>query len=392
MLFVGIDVAKEKHDCFMMDSDEVVHCNVLTFPSNKTGFEQLLATIKKAAGTEFPENVKVGLESTDHYSNNLIHFLKQSKLYVTVFNPLHINLFRKAMTLRKTKTDKCDARFIAEMLVTDRTKSYQEQSYHICELKSLTRNRFRLVGYRTRLKISFSRLLDIIFPELAAAVWSVNQSSVYALLKELPNSAAISACNVIKLSNILISGSKGKYRRAKADEIKALAKDSIGDNSPALAFELQQTLRLIQHVSEEITLADKQIKTIMLKLDSPVMSIPGISFTLGAVIVSEIGDISNFSNPSKLLAFAGCEPSQHQSGKYVANITPMVKRGSKYLRYALITAARLTAIKCPAFKAFQQRKLSEGKHHFVALSHTTRKLVRVLYHLLATNTPFNISI
>ena len=126
----------------------------------------------------------------------------------------------------------------------------------------------------------------------------------------------------------------------------------------------------------------------MLEIDSPVMTIPGISFVLGAIIISEIGDISNFQDPSKLLAFAGCEPSTYQSGKYLANITPMVKRGSKYLRYALLTATRLVSIKCPVIKNFLNLKVSQGKHYFVALSHAARKLVRIIFKLLNTNTAF----
>mgnify|MGYP000844164248 CR=1 FL=1 len=387
MLYVGIDVAKAKHDCCIMDSDGVVHCPNYTFSNSRQGFNDFIALVKKCNGNNL-NNVKVGLESTGHYSHNLIAFLKQSKLYVTVFNPLQVDLYHKAVTLRKTKTDKCDAKFICEMLFSDRNKSYQEQSYQISELKSLSRHRFRLVGYRSKLKISVTRIFDLVFPELSSVVWSVNQNSVYALALELPNTKAISQCNITRLTNLLIKTSYGKYRKEKALEIKQLATSSIGSNSPSLAFELQQTIRLVQNVSSEIELLEQQIKSLMLEIDSPVMTIPGISFVLGAIIISEIGDISNFENPSKLLAFAGCEPSTYQSGKYLANITPMVKRGSKYLRYALLTATRLVSIKCPVIKNFLNLKVSQGKHYFVALSHAARKLVRIIFKLLNTNTAF----
>jgi len=387
MLFVGIDVAKNEHECFIMDSDGTVFKNGFSFPNNRNGFDALFKAVMDCS---IPlDKIKVGLESTGHYSFNLAGFLKQSGFKVITFNPLQVNLYRKAVSLRKTKTDKNDARFIAEMLVSENSQSYSPVSYHISELKSLTRHRFRLIGYRSRLKIQISRLFDVVFPEIASIVWSVNQSSVYALALQLPNPAAIAACNLTKLTNILSKGSNGRYGKDKATEIRELAKKSIGSNSPAMAFELQQTIRLIQNVSLEIDILEEKIIAMMKEINSPIMQIKGISYTLAAMILAEIGDISNFATPSKLLAFAGCEPSTYQSGKFTANNTPMVKRGSAYLRYAILTAAKLVAIKCPAFTAYLHKKQDEGKHYFVALSHTGKKLVRVIFHLLKTNAAFN---
>ncbi len=63
-------------------------------------------------------------------------------------------------------------------------------------------------------------------------------------------------------------------------------------------------------------------------------------------------------------------------------IVKMVKRGSPYLRWALLEAARLISVKDPRFRAYYLKKKAEGKHHFVATSHVAKKLVRVLHHLL----------
>ena len=120
----------------------------------------------------------------------------------------------------------------------------------------------------------------------------------------------------------------------------------------------------------------------MLELDSPILSIPGISFTLGAMILEEIGDIKNFANPAKLLAFAGLDPSCYQSGKFITDKTPMVKHGSSYLRYALIQAAMSARRYAPEFKGYFDKKISENKHYFVAISHVAKKLVRVIFGLL----------
>lgn len=388
MLYVGIDVASQKHDCCILDGDGAVLVSNLTFSNSREGFETLYKTIVSHLPDNDITNAKIGLESTGHYSINLVSFLRERQLNITVFNPLHVNLHRKAQSLRKTKTDKTDARFLAVMLFSDESKSYSPVSYQISELKSLVRHRFRLIDSRTRHKVSISRLVTILFPELKTAVWSIHQNSSYALLQAFPTTKEIAGCHLTKLTNLLLSASKGKYGKEKATQLKTLAADSIGSNSESVGFELQQTIRLINSLQEEIDILDDKIKSIMLEINSPILSIPGISFVLGSIIIAEIGDISNFSSPAKLLAFAGLEPSTYQSGKYTAGNTPMVKHGSAYLRWAFLNAARLVAMRDETFKAYLNKKKSEGKHFFVALSHTGKKLVRVVFQLLSTDSIF----
>jgi transposase len=388
MICVGIDVAKNKHDCCILNSDGEIVKDVFTFPNNAEGYDNLYRAITDVVSVDDFYNVRIGLEATGHYSINLVAFIRSCGLEPTVFNPLSINLFRKAQTLRKTKTDKTDARFIAAMLLSQPSSPCVPVSYHISELKVLTRSRSRLVSQRSRLKTSLSRLLDVIFPELSGIVWSRNQKSVHALLLELPNPAAISACHLTRLTNILFTGSHGRYGRTKAVELKALAARSIGFNSPAMAFELQQTIRLILNVQQEINLLDRQIRLSVDALSSPLMSIPGISYTLAAIILAEIGDIARFDSPAKLLAFSGMEPSTYQSGKFTASNTPMVKRGSTYLRWALLQAARLVSMRDATFRDYMLKKKAQGKHHNVAVTHVGKKLVRVIFHMLKTNRCF----
>lgn len=385
MLFVGIDVAKNKHDCCIIDSNGVVYNDSLRIENSKIGFDSLIESIYLALDSKDISNVKIGLESTGHYSTNITNFLISKGFQVTTLNPLSTNLFRKAHTLRKTKTDKTDAKVIASMLFTDDSKSYSPVSYQISELKSLTRHRFRMIGYRSRLKISITRLVDIIFPELPSLVWSIHQASSYAVLLELPSPTDISNCHLTKLTNILSKASKGRYGKEKAIDFRNIAANSIGSSSRSVSFELQQTIRLVKSIQAEIDALDAQIKLAMQELNSPIMSIPGISFTLGAIILAEVGDIHRFSNPAKLLAFAGMEPSTYQSGKFNASHTPMVKRGSTYLRWAILQAVRLVSMKDLTFKNYLSNKQAQGKHYYVAISHAGKKLIRLIHSLLKNN-------
>ena len=165
MIYVGIDVAKDKHDCFITNSNGEVLFKSFTIPNNRAGFETLFQRIE--AVSDDLTKVKVGLEATGHYSYNLLGFLLDKGLTTFVFNPLHTNLYRKSLSLRKTKTDKVDSRTIATMMMSDMNlKSYSDTSYHNEELKSLTRYRFDKVKERAKLKSSVSRLVCILFPEL----------------------------------------------------------------------------------------------------------------------------------------------------------------------------------------------------------------------------------
>lgn len=384
MIYVGIDVAKDKHDCFIVSSEGEIIKDVFTFKNSVDGFKSFLAAIPDVP----KDKIKVGIEATGHYSLNLMRFITDNQLPLVVLNPLQTNLFRKAQTLRKSKTDKIDAKLIAHMLHSGNFKTHSNLSYHLSELKSLTRHKSRIKENLSKYKISLHRILDIMFPELISAVYSINQKSTYALLKNFSSKEAIASAHLTKLTNTLKKNSRGKYGKEKALLIKRTAAKSIGSDSRALSFELSQTISFIELYTLEIAKIDTEIKIIMDELQSPILSIPGISYGLGSIILSEIGDIKRFDSPSKLLAFAGLEPSTYESGKFVATDMRMVKRGSPYLRWALLEAGRLISMRDNTFKTYYQKKKDEGKHHYVVLSHVAKKLIRVLHYLLTNNIEF----
>lgn len=383
MIYVGIDVAKNKHDCAVMGSDGKIYEKVFEIENSLKGFQTLTTCLKP-----FPiENVKIGLEATGHYSQNIINFLKLSGYDLVVYNPLITSKYRKAFSLRKTKTDKMDARTLARMLAVENSESYSPPSYHIHELKSLTRHRHRFVKQRSKLKTSLTRLVDIMFPELPKTVGSIHSKTIYALLMEFSTPSAIKQAHLTRLTNIL-----GQYSssgaRDKANALREAASTSIGTATPALVFELRQIIPQIRFTTAQIDELEKLIKALLTEVSSPITSIPGISFTLGSIILAEIGDIERFDSPAQLLAFAGMEPSTNQSGKRTSTGDTMVKRGSPYLRHALYNAAQLISRIDPAFKGYFSKKLSENKKYEVAMSHVAKKLVRVLFYLLKNNESF----
>ena len=378
MICVGIDIAKDKHDCFILSSEGEVLADVFTIPNNAEGFDTLLQTIRRC--TRPADKIKVGLEATGHYSYNILGFLLNKGLPTYVINPLHTNLYRKSLTLRKTKTDRVDARTIATMLMSDvDLKSYTDTSYHNEELKSLTRYRFDKVRQRAKLKQSVSRLVTILFPELEKLVPTLHMASVYTLLSEFPGAHQIAAAHLTHLKTVLADASKGSYDRDKAIEIRDAARNSIGAKMPAKSLELKHTIRLIQVLDAEIEEIEEEINLIMDEVHSPITTIPGIGTRMGAMILAEVGDFSNFDSADKILAYAGLSPSTYQSGQLTNCYSHMEKRGSKYLRYAIFNATKYVCNWDPTFAAYLSKKRAEGKHYNVAISHAAKKPVRLIY-------------
>lgn len=380
MIYVGIDIAKDKHDCVIVNDEGEILVDCFTFSNHMDGFNLLFEKIISI--TDNVENIKIGLEATGHYSYNILGFLTEKGFTTYVLNPLHTNLYRKGLSLRKTKTDKVDSYTIALMIMSKQfLKSYSNLSYHNEDLKSLTRYRFDLVAQRAKLKTSISRLVNILFPELETLVSIIHLKAVYALLNEYPGATHIANANLTKLTDLIFNASKGRFTKEFSIKLRVVAQTSVGSNMSAQSFELKQTILRIQAMDDLIKETDKEIKLTFDKMGSTIISIPGINYAMGAMIIAEIGDMNRFDNPDQILAYAGLSPSTYQSGKLDGAYAKMEKRGSKYLRYALFNAAKHVCNWDQTFKAYLAKKRAEGKHYYVAVSHAVKKLVRLIFAL-----------
>lgn len=384
MIYVGIDISKYKHDCFICkDTGEVIVEN-LSFDNNKKGFQQLLDLLKPYDNS----NVHIGLEATGHYGLNLKLFLEKNNYSFMEFNPLLVKEFHKSLTLRKTKTDKADAIVIARKLMSVPYKPNSKLFYHKYSIKSLTRLRETLVKQRSKYKVQLTNILDMTFPEFKPFFGNSFGVTALYVLEKYKTPEKIANMRDFVTPNKL---SRGKFTYGKFVKLKDLAKNTIGESNDIFELELSSILNLFRNIDEQIIELDKQISAIIKDLNPPTLSIPGIGVISCASIISEFGDISKFSNASKMLSFAGLEPGIIQSGTMSSN-GKMVKRGSGYLRYSLMNVA-LTVIKFNnTFYDYYYKKISEGKCHRVALSHVCKKLIRVIFILESKNIQFDPSL
>ena len=386
-LYVGIDVASTKHNCCIMDDHENV-IEEFAFSNNQEGFSELAARLNFPT---IPKGTKrhIGLEATGVYGENLTKFLRRNGFEVTTFNPLSVKKQLTATTLRKTKTDKSDAKFLAVMLARGNYEPDAPTLYHTSELKSLSRRRFLLVKKRSAAKNVANALITKLFPEYIGFFSDTFGATSTAVLTKYPSAKEIAATRPSSLAKLLESCSRGRFGIDKARALIDLAKSSVAAFSHADSVILSMTLEEIQFLTAQIKRLEHEIHLVLQEHPSPILSIPGIGEVIGAMIISEIGNIDRFSNPNKLLAFAGLDPSVYQSGKFTPSSGSMVKRGSPYLRWALLWASRTVPHYSHTFGDYLAKKCAEGKHFNVAASHVAKKLVRVIFSLQKNGAVFS---
>ena len=382
--YIGIDISKYKHDfCIISNTGEVIVENS-SFENNKKGFQYFLDQLKPYNKS----SIQIAFEATGHYSLNLELFLIDQDYSFMKMNPLVIHQFLKARSLRRTKTDKADSLTIANYLMSVPYKPNSHLLYNIYTLKSLCRSREQLIKERSMFQVLLTNELDKSFPELKTFFNNIISSTLLYILEKYKNTNHIS---LMKDYESLRKISHGKFSYAKFARLKQLAKDSIGhhdDNSDLL---ISTYVSIINHFNEKIDPIDEQISTIIKELNPKMLTIPGLGEISAATILSEYGDIKNFSSPNKMLAFAGLEPSIIQSGT-LQNNGKMVKHGSGHLRYSIMNIAMSILRYSPTFYDYYLKKRSEGKCHRVALSHVCKKLIRVIYTLEKNNINFNPSL
>ena len=372
-IYIGIDIAKYKHDfCIISSTGEVIVQNN-SFENNKKGFQLFFSYLKPYNKAD----VQILFESTAHYSMNLeLELIDQGYSFMKM-NGLIIKQFFKAQTLRKTKTDKADAFALTHYLMANTYKPNSNRLYHIYSLKSLCRTRDRLVKERSKFKVYITNELDKSFPEIKKFFDNKISITLLYILEKYKNKNKIA---LMKDYDSIRKVSAANFSFTRFLQLKQLAKESIGHPTETSDFLIQSYVKSINCLSEQIDSIEKQIIESVRKLDTHILSIPGIAEISAGSIIAEFGDIKNFESPEKMLAFAGLEPSIRQSGT-LSTEGHMVKHGSGYLRNTIMRVVNSLVMHDQVFYDYYNKKRDEGKHHLVAQSHVAKKLIRIIYTL-----------
>ena len=284
------------------------------------------------------------------------------------------------------KNDNLDSLNIAKSLLFTKLNFVSEKNIECFSLKKLTRFRSNLIKQRSKAKIQLTSLLDLLFPELQYLFKSkIHSKAIYSLLKKYPSTEEIAVLKDDEISNLLYASSKGHFKKEKSIELKSLAKTTVGIKDTSILLHLIQLIELIELYTKQIKDIEIKITDTVNKLDTTLLSVPGISIIACAIILGETNNFENFSSSKKLLAFAGLDPKIRQSGNFNASSCRMSKKGSPYLRYALIFTAWNIVRHSEKFNKYYSLKRSQGKSHYNALGHVAHKLVRILFTLIKKN-------
>lgn len=383
MFYLGIDIAKVNHVASLISEDGSILVKAIKFTNSIEGLQKLLDSISNFDTSQ----IYCAMEATGTYWLSLFSALTDKGFNVSVFNPYQIKSFRGVYNNRKQKNDVIDSILIANFLSFNGTEQTSLPNDDLLALKNLTRYRSNLVDNICKAKTQVTGILDKVFPEYSDLFSDTFSEASKQILLNCPTPNEVVNFNTRKLANLLKKASRGHHSTDKVREVKSLAKNSFGIKftGDACSFEIKQLVNQIIFLENQAHELEVKIKDIYSKLDNHLQSIPGIGKVTAPTILAEIGDINNFSSPSKLTAFAGLDPSENQSGNQKSSNEKTSKRGSPYLRHALYTAAMVAANNDPIMHDYYIKKRAEGKHHYVALTGVERKLLGIIFHVLKEN-------
>lgn len=389
MILVGIDIGKYKHFFSIVNKDDgQVLVDPSSFPNNANGFSSLIQSLRPFD----KDSILIGMEDTGHYHFALLKHLLSCGFKVALINPVATDLTRK-MQGGISKNDKLDTLTICDVLASSaRKKAYRITKidrFDLYEQRQLTRHHHNL---KEELNVYLNRLqksIDIVFPEFNGLFKSKYGIVYMNILKTFQSAHNIAAADIRSIRKCFDIQGRGKRISLNAEQLKQVAKDSIGFSSLAEEIQIRHLIAQIEMIHAQLDEIDKKIEEFSLQTNSPIISIPGISHFSGTSILAELGDICNYSKPSQIIKRAGVAPYEYESSQFRAEHTAITKKGSKYLRKTLYQIILPVIQHNEVFNRYYHLKLSQGKSHRCAQGHCVRKLMRIIFHLLSTNQRFD---
>jgi transposase len=384
--YCGIDVAKRKHAVALLDEKGHLMQRPVMIDNTRAGFDQLLQAL-----AALPGPVLIGLEATGHYWWALYDELTRHAYPVVVLNALQVHAFRQS-GVRKVKSDRTDATWIAEFLRFSQPEPAQPTTAVFLQLKDLSRFRYHLSAQIGDCKRKLLSILDRVFPEYETLFSSVFLTTSRQLLAQAASAHELAEFDLGELTTLLHTASRGRFDHTQAEAIRTMAQQSVGVRflADAAQLEVRCLLAQIDLLEAQRQQVDEALAQLMVQVPQYMTSVPGVGATTGAALLAEIGDIRRFDAPEKLIAYAGIDAAVHQTGQFEATQMHMSKRGSPYLRHALWQAASMAIRYDDELRAYYDRKRQEGKHHGTALGAVCRKLLTRIYIVLKENRPYEV--
>ncbi len=387
MYYCGIDIAKYKHEATIIDENGKALLDSISFANTKEGCEKLLSLFERLSISK--DELLIGMEATGHYWLSVHAFLLELGFEVKVINPIQSEAFRK-MYIRQTKNDSKDSFIIAQIMRFGQFSTTNMSEEVIIAMRQLSRYRLALVDACGDCKRRVIALLDQVFPEYSSLFSDTFGVTSKEVLSQYPTPEDMLTVSTRKLTNLLEKASRGRFGKEKAEQLKSVAANSFGVSfaKDAFSFQIKQLIEQLEFLEKQTEELEEQLAVLLKQTGSYITTIPGIGETLGAIILSEIGDINRFDAPNKLVAFAGLDVKVTQSGEFTGTRQKISKRGSPYLRRAIWLAATRAAFCDPILSEYYQSLRARGKHHLTAVGAVSRKLCNTIYTILKEDRPW----
>lgn len=387
MYYCGIDIAKRNHEASVIDAEGKPLLDSISITNTQEGCTKLFSLFERLNINK--NNVVIGMEATGHYWLSIYEYLAQYDYDVRVINPIQSEAFRK-MYIRQTKNDSKDSFIIAQVMRFGQYSKTVLANEDLVAMRQLSRFRFALVDSCSDCKRRIIALIDQVFPEYGKLFSDIFGTTSKELLLQCPTPEDMLAVSSKKLTTLLSKASHGRFGEDKAKEIRSAAAGTfgIGYAKNAFAFQIRQLIEQLMFLENQIEELEEQISFLLQQTNEVITTIPGIGNTLGAVIISEVGDINRFDAPGKLVAFAGLDVKVTQSGEFSGTKQHISKRGSPYLRRAIWLAANRAAFCDPILSEYYQSLKARGKHHLTAVGAVARKMCNIIFTILRENRPY----
>ena len=323
---IGVDVSKDDFKvcfyCLDQNGNKFIKGS-RTFKNTLAGFTAFLNWIEKRCITDL--EIRITLEATGVYHENLVHFLDDNNYYVSVILANQSKAYATSLNL-KTKTDKIDAKMLGQMGVERDLPKWRPVSSKMRLLKQLTRDRVTLVNEKTALSNKL-HALNASFEPHKKVIKRLNQR--------------------LKLVN---------------QQIKEVEK------------EIEQTIQ-----------TDKVLKE---KVDN-ITKVKGLGIVTVATIIAETNGFVLFTSRGQLMSYAGYDVVEKESGSSVKGVTRISKKGNKHIRRALHFPALTIVKHEAHFKQIFERILDKSGIKMKGYVAVQRKILILIYTLFKNNVPYD---
>jgi transposase len=384
---VGIDTGKRKHHACVHDNLEDRYTKVFSFSVDSQGFEHFLLFLRRHGPAE---EMLAGVEASGPYALTIGHFLLKNGYHVVELNPFQASQFRKSQG-KKAKTDRVDARSLADFLGVGSNKPLTLGDPIRESLRELTRFRVDLVTDRNSEVNRLQEALTIVFPELGSHLASLDSPSALVLLASYPGPSPLAEAGTEAVGACLAAASHGRLGSpSQAEAIVGAAQTTVGllQRERAMALKLEILAQAILSINSNIQRVEAAIEGLFHQLSYDTHDYPAGGVQSLASILAEIDDVHRFPTLKQFLSHFGWCPQTFQSGGFQHEHPRMSHAGNRYVRRMVWMLAILAVKTVPAYKEYLSRRTAAGKKKMHTIVAVGRKLLSVIYAVLKTGRPY----